>query len=96
MYAKPPSLRLPLSDLGVEANPGPGEDPFCWAGRRMADVMGQESGKKWTAAADLRPAPPKADRLLTRHRNAFAAFGGLPRLRTVIGQSPAGLPSRPS
>ena len=43
---------------------GPSEDSFCQVRRLIAEAMGQEADEKWTAAVNLQPTLPKADRLL--------------------------------
>ena len=52
--------------LGVDSENGPQRGQFLPDSPPHSGAMGQEDGKKWTAAAHSQPTIPKSDRLLGR------------------------------
>ena len=50
--------------LDVDSENRPQRGQFLPGSQAHSTAMGQETGEKWTAAADLQPTLPKSDRLL--------------------------------
>ena len=50
--------------LDVDSENRPQRGQFLPGSQAHSTAMGQETGEKWTAAADLQPTFPKSDRLL--------------------------------